>query len=337
MGSITIKDVAKHAGVSIATVSRVINKNYYVSHGIEVKVSNAIKELGYYPNSVARSLKNDTTHSIGFVVSDISNNHYTRIAKALEKVIEDEKYNIIVCSTENKKEREKALIELLMSKKVDGLIINTTGKNSDFISQISNNVNVILINRKIKGISFKGDFIDSNNSEGGYTLVSHLLSLGHRKIAVINGNLELSTGLERYEGFKKAMQETGLNVENNYKYRYDGDFSTESGYQGMAKIMSLSDKPTAIVVMNNSMAIGALRYFKSHQINVPQDISIVSYGDIDNIDLLYIQPSIVTLNAQIIGSKAGEMLLERIKDKSIINREVIYTPKLVIGNGVQNI
>lgn len=337
MGCSTIKDVAKYAGVSIATVSRVINKNYYVSPSIEEKVSNAIKELGYYPNSVARSLKNDSTHTIGFVVSDISNNHYIKIAKALEEVIEHEKYNIIVCSTENKKDREKAYIELLMSKKVDGLIINTTGKNDDFISHISNNVKIVLINRKIKGTNFKGDFIDSNNFEGGYSLVSHISSLGHRKIAVINGDLELSTGWERFEGFKRAMQETGLDVQNDYKYRYDGDFSIESGYQGAAKIMNLSDKPTAVVVMNNSMAIGALRYFKSYQINVPQDISIVSYGNIDNIDLLYVQPSIVTLNAWVIGNKAGEMILDRIKDKSISNREVIYTPQLVIGNGVQSI
>jgi len=337
MGCSTIKDVAKYAGVSIATVSRVINKNYYVSPSIQEKVSNAIKELGYYPNSVARSLKNDSTHTIGFVVSDISNNHYIKIAKALEEVIEHEKYNIIVCSTENKKDREKAYIELLMSRKVDGLIINTTGKNDDFISHISNNVKIILINRKIKNTNFKGDFIDSNNFEGGYSLVSHLLSLGHRKIAVINGDLELSTGWERFEGFKRAMQETGLDVQNDYKYRYDGDFSIESGYQGAAKIMNLSDKPTAVVVMNNSMAIGALRYFKSYQINVPQDISIVSYGNIDNIDLLYVQPSIVTLNTWVIGNKAGEMILDRIKDKSISNREVIYTPQLVIGNGVQSI
>src|SRR5665647_557951 len=337
MGCSTIKDVAKYAGVSIATVSRVINKNYYVSPSIQEKVSNAIKELGYYPNSVARSLKNDSTHTIGFVVSDISNNHYIKIAKALEEVIEHEKYNIIVCSTENKKDREKAYIELLMSRKVDGLIINTTGKNDDFISHISNNVKIILINRKIKNTNFKGDFIDSNNFEGGYSLVSHLSSLGHRKIAVINGDLELSTGSERFEGFKRAMQETGLDVQNDYKYRYDGDFSIESGYQGAAKIMNLCDKPTAVVVMNNSMAIGALRYFKSYQINVPQDISIVSYGNIDNIDLLYVQPSIVTLNTWVIGNKAGEMILDRIKDKSISNREVIYTPQLVIGNGVQSI
>jgi len=337
MEIVTIKDVAKYTGVSIATVSRVINKNYYVSPGIEQKVSNAIKELGYYPNAIARSLKNDSTHTIGFVVSDISNSYYLTIAKALEKVIEGEKYNIIVCSTENKEDREKALIQLLMSKKVDGIIINTTGKNDDFISQISNNVRVILISRKIKGTNFKGDFIDSNNFQGAFALVSHLSSIGHRKIAVINGDLELSTGWERFDGFKRAMQEIGLDVQNDYKYRYDGDFSIESGYQGAAQIMNLSDKPTAVVVMNNSMSIGALRYFKSHNINVPQDISIVSYGDIDNIDILYIQPSIVALNPWVLGTKAGEMILTRIKDKSINNREVIYTPQLVIGNGVQSI
>ena len=337
MGSSTIKDVAKLAGVSTATVSRVINKNYYVSPDIEEKVENAIVQLGYYPNSVARSLKNDSTHTIGLVVSDMSNNYFTTIAKEVERAIEKDKYNIIVCSTDNKKEREKDYLELLMSKKVDGFVINTTGKNDEFIANLSKSIPIVLINRKVNNKNLRGDFIDSNNVEGGYSLAAHLLSLGHRKIAVINGDLSVSTGVERFEGFVRAMQEVGICVEDDYKYRYDGDFTIEAGYQGAAKIMSSSDKPTAVVVMNNSMAIGALKYFKAYQINIPQDISIVSYGDIENIDLLYVQPSIVTLNAWIIGNQAGKMILDRISDSDINNRDIIYTPQLVVGNGVRSI
>lgn len=337
MNSITIKDVAKHAGVSIATVSRVINRNYYVSDEIKEKVLLAIKELNYYPNSVARSLKSDTTYTIGFLVSDISNNYFTSMAKAIEDVVNKEKYNIIVCSTEDSKNKELQYLKLLAGKKIDGLILNTTGKNDEFISTLSQSLPVVLVNRKIQNSGLKGDFIDSSNVEGAYILTSHLISSGHRKIAVINGDLGVSTGRERFQGFKRAMLEVGIDPDENYKYRYDGNFTMESGYQGAAQIIKMQDKPTAVIVMNNTMALGALKYFRKHLINVPDDISVASYGDIDNIELMYVQPSIVTLNPWVIGTKAGEMLLERIGNRAVNNREIIYTPQLVVGKGVKEI
>lgn len=332
---ITIKDIAKHAGVSIATVSRVINDNYNVSQDIKDRVDQAINELNYYPNFVARSLKSDSTFTIGFVVSNISNKYFTSIAKALEDVVKKKGYNIIFCSTEHQKKKELDCLMLLMSRKIDGLLINTTGENDEFISTLSQKIPVILLDRKISNAMFKGDCIVSNDIQGGYDLTQHLLSMGHRKIAVINGKLNVSTGSERFEGFRSAMSEVGIDVDNNYVYRYDGDFTSESGYQAASKLMSLSERPTAIVSMNNEMTIGALRYFKSSNINVPEDISIASYGNMDNLDLMYIQPSVVTLNLWSLGTKAGEMILERINDNDTGNREVIFASQLIIGNGVK--
>lgn len=337
MGNSTIKDVAKHAGVSIATVSRVINQNYYVSPEIQEKVSQSIKELNYYPNSVARSLKSDVTYTIGFIVSDISNNYFTSMAKAIEDVLNIKEYNIIVCSTENLKDKELQYLKLLIGKKIDGLILNTTGKNDEFITKLSQSLPIVLINRKIHNNGFSGDFVDSNNFEGGYMLTNHLILAGHRKIAIINGDLSVSTGWERFQGFRRAMLEIGIDPEKDKNYRYDGDFTIDSGYQGAAQIYGIADKPTAVIVMNNVMALGALKYFRKHDINIPQDISVASYGDIENIELMYIQPSTVTLNAWMIGNKAGEMLLERVKEKSINKREIIYMPQLVVGKGVKEI
>lgn len=144
MGNVTIKDVAKLAGVSIATVSRVINDNYYVSPEIKEKVLQAIEDLDYYPNYVARSLKSEKTNSIGFLVSDISNTYFTTMAKALEDVIHKKNYSLIVCSTEDKKEKELAYLKLLISKKVDGLILNTTGKNDELIAELSKQLPIVL-------------------------------------------------------------------------------------------------------------------------------------------------------------------------------------------------
>lgn len=335
--SITIKDIASHAEVSIATVSRVINNNYTVSQEIKERVYKAISELNYYPNFVARSLKNDSTFTIGFVVSDISNKYFTNIAKAVEDVVEKKGYNIIFCSTKHQKKRELDYLMLLMSRKVDGLLINTTGENDDFIATLSQKVPTVLLDRKVSNTIFKGDYLNSNNMQGGYDLTHHLLSLGHRKIAVINGNLNVSTGRERFEGFKRAMSEVGIEVDENYIYMHVGDFDNESGYQGAAKLTRLEDRPTAIVSMNNEMTIGALKYFRANNISSPEDISIVSYGNMDNLELMYVQPSIVTLNLWLMGTRAGEMILDRMGSMPIDNREIIFTPQLIVGNGVKSI
>lgn len=333
----TIKDVARLAGVSTATVSRVINRNYYVSPEIENKVLSAIKDLNYFPNSVARSLKNDNTHMIGLLVSDISNGYFTSIAKIMEDIVSPERYNIIMCSTEDDREREYNYLNLLIQKKIDGLIINTTGENDDFIASISQKVPVVLLNRRVYNSNFTGDFIDSSNVDGVRILTSHLISLGHRKIGIINGDLSVSTGKERFEGFVDAMKHLGVTVDNSYPYCYEGSFTVESGYDGAAYLLGLKDPPTGIVVMNNAMAIGAMKYLRTNNIRVPENVSLASYGNIDNIEVMYIQPSIVTLNARLIGEKAGKMILERIRNKSMVNREIIFTPQLAPGDAVRRI
>jgi DNA-binding LacI/PurR family transcriptional regulator len=337
MSDVTIKDVAKAAGVSIATVSRVINGNYYVSSEIQQKVLKAIEELKYFPNSVARSLKNDSTYTIGFLVSDISNSYFTTIARVVEDIVNPQNYNIIMCSTEEEKTRELNYLKLLVGKKVDGLILNTTGKNDDFITALSKKIPIALVNRRVFNTNFNGDFIDGGNLDGVYELVTHLITYGHRKIGVINGDLFVSTGLERFEGFKRGMKEIGVNVGADYPYRYDGQFTLESGYQGAAYLMRLNEPPSGIVVMNNSMMLGALKYFRMNGIRVPEEISVVSYGDIDNIELMYVKPSIVTLNAYTIGNKIGKIILERIQNPVIKNREIIITPQLIEGNSVRRI
>ena len=337
MEKVTIKDVAKTAGVSIATVSRVINKNYYVSSEVENKVLLAIEKLNYYPNTIARSLKINSTNTIGFLVSDVANTYFTTMAKALEDVISKENYSLIVCSTENKKERELTYLELLKSKKVDALVLNTTGKNDDFVISMSHNLPIVTVNRRIGSSDFRGDFFDSDNIQGTYLLTKHLLSLGHRKIFTLNGPFHLSTGYERYEGFKMAMGEIGVEVDNKHLYQYQGNFTLDSGFQGAAYMMSLEDRPTAILVMNNMMAIGVLKYFKMHEIDIPGEISIASYGNIENLELMSTQPSITSFDPTVIGKRIGEVLLERIKNNTLANREMIYQPQLIIGNGVRSI
>jgi DNA-binding LacI/PurR family transcriptional regulator len=337
LAAMTIKEVAKLAGVSIATVSRVINGTSYVSPAIVEKVESVIHKSHFVPNIVARSLRYDNTKMIGVVISDISNSYFNIIAKIAEDVMRDNGFSMIVCSTEEDQERELNYLRLLIGRKVDGIILNSTAKNDDFIAEISKNLPVVLINRRVANTGFRGDFIDSSNQVGAALMVEHLYSKGHRKIGLINGDLYLSTGRERFEGFIDTMNRHGILVDDRYPYRYDGHFHMEGGYQGAQYLYELPDPPTAMVIMNNTMGIGALKYFKAKGVKVPDQISTVVYGDIFNSDILYVEPDHVTLSPYVIGKKAADFILERTTAPDIRNREVIYMPSLIAGNSVREI
>lgn len=339
MSNITIKDVAKEANVSIATVSRVLNENYFVSPELKTKVMNAIEKLNYYPNSVARSLKNESTQTIGLIVSDISNSFFTFVNRSVENILRQHNYNLIVCSTDNQKEKEASYLKLMLEKKVDGIILNTTGYNHEFISSISQQLPIVLCARRIDRPDFKGDFVDSDNITGANILTRHLLENGHRRIGVICGQQSISSGIERVNGFRQAMQSFGISVDDTYPYLFFGNYNCpESGYSGAEYLFSLDTPPTAILCMNNELATGTLRYCRTHKINIPQHLSFGCYGNIMNVDLFYIQPFYIDMDPRIIGTRVGELMIERIEHKNMLpNREILFAPTLVSGNSVQNI
>lgn len=334
MAAMTIKEIARLAGVSIATVSRVINGTSYVSPDIESRVRKVIEDSQYVPNSVARSLRFDNTWTVGSIISDIANSYFNIIAKVSLDLLRERNYSMIICSTEEDADRELNYLRFLDGRKVDGIMLNSTGKNDDYIALLSQRMPIVLLNRRIRHVGFRGDFIDSSNHEGGSLMVDHLFRHGHRRIGVINGDLGLSTGQERFEGFVEAMARHGLSVGSDYPFRFDGKFHMDEGFEGARVLCEKSRPPTAIAVMNNAMAIGAMKYFKARHIRVPEDISLVVYGDIFNSDILYVEPDHVTLNPYVIGRKAAESILERIRQPDLPNREVIYSPTLSQGNSV---
>ncbi len=335
MKKVNIKDVARQAGVSIATVSRVVNENYRVNPILQKHVRRVIARLGYYPNSIARSLKHSSTFTIGFVVFSISNTYFMTMAKSMEDVVSPENYSLIVCSTEGDSERELLVLRNLASKKIDGLIITTSGANDKAIVDLSKSIPTVLVHRRLRRPGFVGDFVDSNNIYGALTLTRHLIEAGHRDIGIINGPLKLSSAMERYQGYKKALRQAGIPLDRTYVY--NGDYSFESGRRGMEKVIGSRPRPTAVVVMSHEMTLGALYYLRSHEVAVPKELSLVAYGNIENIDLLYIMPTIVTQDPEVLGSSCARSLLERIKDKTMPYREFICQPHLVPGNSVRSL
>jgi DNA-binding LacI/PurR family transcriptional regulator len=333
-----ITDVARAARVSTATVSRVVNGNYVVAGDTRARVLEAISRLNYQPNAVARSLKKTQTKIIGFVVSDISNLHFTAMARSIEDRISGAGYNIIVCSTDGLKERESTYLTTLVGRRVDGLIVNTTGHNDAVIADLSRSLPIVLVNRRLgRGTAFRGDFVDGDNRRGARALTSHLLGLGHARIGVIAGPDNLSTGRERYRGFVEAMRAAGHRVRLDSPLKYEGDFGEQSGHDGAAALWARKPRPTALVVMNNAMALGALKYLRGAGVRVPDDVSVAAYGTIPDVELMYTQPSFVTLDPREMGVRAAELMLERLAHPTLPNREAILDTELVPGTAVRGI
>jgi len=330
----TIKDIAQAAHVSIATVSRVLNHNPLVTPDMKQRVLKAAHELNYIPNTAAQSLKTNRSNTIGFVISDIYSDALITAARAAEGIIARENYNMILCSTENDPERERNYLEMLMSKNVDSIVLNTTGRNMDFVLEIDRQIPLVLFNRKIADHRFMGDLIDSNNYHGSYQLTKQLLALGHRRILLVRGPSYLSNAEERYEGFAAAMAEEGIDVSRDYPYIFSGEFCRETGAAAVDFLLSMEEPPTAVVSQNVTMSEGILSRANARHINIPEDLSFVSYDGIPNAELMMVRPTSAVYDTAKMGEQIGRSVLERIKTPNLPSRSYIFDPLIVQGNSL---
>lgn len=336
-GKITIKDVANKCGVSTATVSRALNNTGYVAEDLKAYILSTSNEMGYIPNSTARSLKINSTGIIGYITSDISNQYHITVAKAIEDIIRPSNYNLIVCSTRNNQRSEEQYLKLLLGRNIDALVINTTCENDEFIASISQKIPTVLVNRRLNIPGFHGDFADSNNMMGTYLLTKELLRHGHKNIYILEGSYKFSNARERYEGFRKAMAEAGIDTDHDYPYRYEGDFTEQSGYDGIIHMLNHFERiPTAILSTNNAMTIGTLKALHAYRISIPEQMSVVGFNGIDNLELMTTRPTVANYNPYEIGKAAGQFTLDRIKDLSLENREAIFDPVIISGNATSS-
>jgi LacI family transcriptional regulator len=330
----TIKDVAKHVGVSTATVSHVINKTRFVSEELIAKVLKAIQELNYHPNAVARSLVKKKTHTIGIIISDILNPFYTAIVRGIEDVTYQSGYNVMLCNTDENPEKEKLYIQVLMEKRIDGLAIATAFQDGvhPLVSQLGT-VPLVNIVRKIKGLA--SDSVVGDNTGGAYQAIDHLIGLGHRRIGIISGPSGLSSGAERLKGCKKAFEDHGIPIDLDLiKF---GDFKKESGYTLTQEILQHRNRPTAIFVTNNQMTIGALNALNELETRIPEDISLISFDDMEWYS--FHNPPITTVehSPYQMGKKAGEMLVRRISKKGGKPKGVLFPSNLIVRGSTSHV
>ncbi len=326
MAKVTIKDVAVESGVSTATVSRVINNSGFVSEPIKERVMAVIQRLNYQPNAIAKSLKQDKTKTIGVVVPDISNAFFMSISKGIEDSVHEEGYNLFICSGDENPQKEAQLLQLLYEKRVDAIVLATSGKNEETVARIQQSgLPVILIDRKIDKENHPFDMVVEDNVQGAYQLTKQLIQQGHRRIGVINGCLDVSTGSDRFNGYAKAMNEFALPV--NADLVYNGLFSQNGGVQAARYFMSLPERPTAILSFNNHMTFGVLLELTRRGVRIPEDVTIASYGEVDAA-LLLKQPGFIFVSQSPyeMGTKAGNILLERLVHKKEGPFQEIFEP-----------
>ncbi len=325
--TVTIYDVAREANVSMATVSRVVNNNPNVKPQTRKKVFEAIDRLGYRPNAVARGLASKKTTTVGVVIPDISNSIFAEVARGIEDIANMYHYNIILCNADKRKEKEIRVINTLLEKQVDGLLFMGGAVTEDHILAFNtSSVPVVLCATSEDNESYPS--VDIDHETAAYDAVQHLLTEGHRSIAMISGPLEdPMNGFARYRGYKKALEEAGLQVEESMvrigNYRY------ESGIDVTKYFLQLKDRPTAIFSANDEMAIGAIHCAQDSGIQVPEELSVIS---VDNARMAsMVRPQLTTVAQPMydIGAVSMRLLTKLMNKENVQNQRVILPHEII--------
>ncbi|EHH1265094.1 substrate-binding domain-containing protein [Vibrio parahaemolyticus] len=331
----TMKDIAKLAGVSTSTVSHVINKTRFVSEEISERVNNAAKELNYYaPSALARSLKVNRTQTIGMLVTTSTNPFFGEVVKGVERSCYHKGYSLILCNTEGDNERMRQSINTLLQKRVDGLILMCSSLEGERIDVFERYPDIPVVVMDWGPMLFTSDKIQDNSLRGGYLAAKYLIDCCHTEIGCITGPLIKHQAQMRYEGYKRAMNEAGL--EFNANWIIESDFECEGGYQAFKKMAERGTLPSSIFVSNDMMAMGVINAANELGIKVPDDLSIIGYDDIHIAK--FMSPSLTTIHQPKyrLGQAAVETLVRRLDDKSNEAQVVQLEPTLVVRNSVTN-
>jgi LacI family transcriptional regulator len=271
----TMGDVARLAKVSVATVSAVINGNKKVSAKLRERVQRAIRALDYHPDQIARSLRVRRTQTVGVIVPNVGSMFFSEVFRGIEAVARNHGYSAILCVSDDVAAQERRHLSLLISRRVDGILLASADPHAASHWPRDRDLPLVLIDRVPPGLAAPAVVID--NVSAAYEATRHLLSLGHKRIAIIAGPQTRSTGYERMEGFRKAMQEFGCPIHDEYVV--DGEFRLQGGYQCGMQLFKLPVPPTAIFSSNYDMTLGLMRAIVELAVPCPQQVSILSFDD----------------------------------------------------------
>ncbi|MDR3494734.1 MAG: LacI family DNA-binding transcriptional regulator [Ancalomicrobiaceae bacterium] len=326
----TIRDVARLAGVSTATVSAVINDTAFVSPPLRERVLAAVRELAYTPSQAARSLKHGKSQLIALVVSDLANPFFARVVWAAEAAVAAWGYSLVVYNSDEKPENERRIMARVRELSCDGVVVVPVGPATyrtqrDFDGKA---LPMVLFGRSVE--DKRADTVTIDNVAAGRLVTNYLIDLGHRRIGTITGPLHLTTGRGRYDGMLQAMQARGLTPAPEYVR--SGEFREEVAYSVAREILERPDRPTALYIANGVMALGVMRVLADLGLECPRDISIASTDTISGIGGL--QPRLTRTEHPIIEmtNEALRLLVDRIdRGNDVQPRNVVFQPTLILG------
>ncbi len=332
--SATMKDVARKSGLSIATISKYINGGNVLEEN-RVVIDKAIKELGFEVNEIARGLKTNKTMTIGLLIPSLENIFFTSIVSNIESILIKNGYSTIICDYKEDKSLEKQKLDFLVKKMVDGIITMPMGCDLEVINSVINrNIPVVLIDRALKGVECDTVLVDNLNAS--YNAVEQLIILGHKRIGIICGPEDIYTAQERLKGYERVHEDYDMTIESELIKK--GDYQVESGYRLLLELIEMEEPPTAVLVTNYEMTLGAVMAINESDITVPDDISIIGFDNLQLAKVVKPPLSIVIQPVKQIGEVAANMILRRLKgDNSNFPSMIRLKTELMLKDSIKKV
>ncbi|HXD69319.1 MAG TPA: LacI family DNA-binding transcriptional regulator [Gaiellales bacterium] len=309
--SVTIRDVARAAGVSTATAARALGGYGHASPAARRKVSESARQLGYRPNVVARALVSRATTTVGLVVGDIENPFFAAAARGLADVMDAHGYTVLLANADEDAGRERRAVDALRARQVDGMVVvPAPGASPEHLAElVTAGVPLVLLDRAVVGVA--ADSVLARNVAGARAAVAHLAGLGHRRIGVVSDSPEITSSAERIQGYRQALRAAGLAPGPGLISI--GGPTRDDGKAAALRLLDRADRPTAVFTANNFMTVGALRAARSLGLRIPDDVALVGFDDLDWTTL--VQPPVTVVRQPVadLGRVAGERLLRRLE------------------------
>jgi DNA-binding LacI/PurR family transcriptional regulator len=323
----TIYDVAKRARVSTYTVSSVLNRTAYVSPELTTRVQEAVRELDYTINDIARGLQTRQSKTVGMLIPDIANPFYAKVVRGVENVLKEANYSLILGSTYNQTEEQSRYLAVFRSKQVDGLLIFICpGANEEVRALVMAKKPIVFVGRTPVGL--KADSVSANNRRGAQIAVARLISRGHRRVALVNGQEGLSSSADRVEGWKSALRKSRFAAAAELLAHCD--WTADAGYRATLRFLDLEEPPTAIFAVNFLMMTGVLRALQERGVRCPQQVEVISSDDSEWLDVFAPRISTVAQPSYEMGEKSAQLLLKRMRAPRRRFEQIVLEPELVI-------
>jgi LacI family transcriptional regulator, repressor for deo operon, udp, cdd, tsx, nupC, and nupG len=322
----TINDVAHLAKVSTATVSRVLHDTGNVKQATRNRVLKAVEALDYQPNILARQFRRKETRSIVVVFPDITSPFYSKVLLGIEDVAHRYNYQVLLGDSRNDPEREYQYLDLLKQKQVDGMILLTSRIGQADMAEIASQFPIVLAGDYIEGLQVPTVSID--NISGARKITDHLISLGHERMAFFSGPMDRNFSKDRWKGFRQALANHDLQVYEGYIL--EGNYTIDSGYALLLRILDLDPRPTAVFASNDQMAVGAIKAAQDMGLRVPEDLAIVGFDDIDMASICEPELTTIAQPKHGIGEQAMELLIQQMMNIPLAKPHVLLDGKLII-------